>query len=50
VGHSSQAYHKHNKKALINQVNEKFILELNDEEAPVRGRKLYIMLQPFFKT
>jgi len=53
LGHSSQAYHKHNKKALINQVNEKFILEQIDairkHQPRCGGRKLFIMLQPFFK-
>ena len=53
MGHSSQAYHKHNKKALINQVNEKFILEQIDairkHQPRCGGRKLFIMLQPFFK-
>lgn len=53
MGHSSQAYYKHNKKALINQVNEKFILEQIDairkHQPRCGGRKLFIMLQPFFK-
>ena len=53
MGYSPQAYHKHNKKALINQVNEKFILEQIDairkHQPRCGGRKLFIMLQPFFK-
>ena len=42
----------HNKKALINQVNEKFILEQIDtirkQQPRCGGRKLFIELQPFF--
>jgi putative transposase len=53
LGYSPQAYHKHNKKALIKQVNEKFILEQIDairkQQPRCGGRKLFIMLQPFFK-
>jgi hypothetical protein len=53
LGYTPQAYHKHNKKALINQVNEKFILEQIDairkQQPHCGGRKLFIMLQPFFK-
>ena len=53
MGYSPQAYYKHNKKALINQVNEKFILEQIDairkHQPRCGGRKLFIMLQPFFK-
>jgi len=53
LGYSPQAYYKHNKKALINQVNEKFILEQIDairkHQPRCGGRKLFIMLQPFFK-
>jgi putative transposase len=53
LGYSPQAYYKHNKKALINQVNEKFILEqidaLRKHQPRCGGRKLFIMLQPFFK-
>jgi putative transposase len=48
-----QAYHKHNKKALIKQVNEKFILEQIDiirkQQPWCGGRKLFIELQAFFK-
>jgi putative transposase len=48
-----QAYHKHNKKALIKQVNEKFILEQIDiirkQQPRCGGRKLFIELQSFFK-
>jgi putative transposase len=54
LGYSPQAYYKHNKKALINQVNEKFILEQIDairkHQPRCGGRKLFIMLQPFFKV
>jgi transposase InsO family protein len=53
LGYSAQAYHKHNKKALIKQVNEKFILEQIDvirkQQPRCGGRKLFIELQPFFK-
>jgi putative transposase len=53
LGYSPQAYYKHNKKALINQVNEKFILEQIDairkHQPRCGGRKLFIMLQSFFK-
>jgi putative transposase len=53
LGYSPQAYYKHNEKALINQVNEKFILEQIDairkHQPRCGGRKLFIMLQPFFK-
>jgi putative transposase len=48
-----QAYHKHNKKALIKQVNEKFILEQIDiirkQQPRCGGRKLFIELQVSFK-
>jgi len=53
LGYSPQAYYKHNKKALINQVNEKFILgqidAIRKHQPRCGGRKLFIMLQPFFK-
>ena len=53
MGYSPQAYYKHNKKALINQVNEKFILgqidAIRKHQPRCGGRKLFIMLQPFFK-
>ena len=53
MGYSTQAYHKHNKKALIKQVNEKFILEQIDairkQQPRCGGRKLFIGLQTFFK-
>ena len=53
MGYSTQAYHKHNKKALIKQVNEKFILEQIDvirkQQPRCGGRKLFIELEPFFK-
>jgi putative transposase len=53
LGYSTQAYHKHNKKVLINQLSEKFILEQIDairkQQPRCGGRKLFIELQPFFK-
>jgi putative transposase len=53
LGYSPQAYYKHNKKALINQVTERFILEQIDairkHQPRCGGRKLFIMLQLFFK-
>jgi putative transposase len=53
LGYSSQAYHKHSKKALIKQVNEQLILEQVDavrkQQPRCGGRKLFIELQPFFK-
>jgi putative transposase len=53
LGYSPQAYYKHNKKALITQVNEKFILgqidAIRKHQPRCGGRKLFIMLQPFFK-
>jgi putative transposase len=53
LGYSTQAYHKHNKKALIKQVNEKFILEqidaIRNQQPRCGGRKLFIELQTFFK-
>ena len=53
MGYSTQAYHKHNKKALIKQVNEKFIIEQIDvirkQQPRCGGRKLFIELEPFFK-
>ena len=53
MGYSPQAYHKHNKKQLVKQLNEQFILEQIDlirkQQPRCGGRKLFIMLQPFFK-
>lgn len=53
MGYSAQAYHKHNKKTLTKQVNEKFILEQIDvirkQQPRCGGRKLFIELQSFFK-
>ncbi len=52
LGYSPQAYHKHNKKQFTRQANEGLILHEVDaiRKQPPRcgGRKLYIMLQPFF--
>ncbi len=53
MGYSAQAYHKYNKKSLLKQVNERFILEQIDlirkHQPRCGGRKLFIELQPFFK-
>jgi putative transposase len=53
LGYSPQAYHKQNKKQLIKQVNESIILEQVDairkQQPRCGGRKLFIMLTPFFK-
>jgi putative transposase len=53
LGYSPQAYHKHNKKQLVKQLNEQFILEQIDlirkQQPRCGGRKLFIMLELFFK-
>jgi putative transposase len=53
LGYSPQAYHKQSKKQLIKQVNESIILEQVDairkQQPRCGGRKLFIMLSPFFK-
>lgn len=53
MGYSPQAYHKHNKKQFNQQVNELLILEQIDlirkQQPRCGGRKLFIMLQAFFK-
>lgn len=53
MGYSPQAYHKHNKKQFDQQVNELLILEQIDlirkQQPRCGGRKLFIMLAPFFK-
>ncbi len=52
LGYTPQAYHKHHKKQLINGTNEGLILEQVDKirkhQPRCGGRKLFIMLQPFF--
>jgi putative transposase len=52
LGYSPQAYHKHNKKCLNQRFNEGLILEQVDcvrkHQPRCGGRKLFIMLQPFF--
>jgi transposase InsO family protein len=53
LGYSPQAYHKHNKKQFNQQVNEMLILQQIDlirkQQPRCGGRKLFIMLQSFFK-
>jgi len=53
LGHTPQAYHKHQKKTVRLKMEEGLILEqisLHRKVQPRCGtRKLYIMLQPFFK-
>ncbi len=53
MGYTPQAYHKHNKKQFNQQVNEQLILEQIDairkQQPRCGGRKLFIMLTPFFK-
>jgi len=53
LGYSPQAYHKQNKHQLIKQVNESMLLqqitEIRKQQPRCGGRKLFIMLQPFFK-
>lgn len=53
MGYSAQAYHKHNKKQLIHHVNEALILleidAIRKQQPRCGGRKLFIMLAPFFK-
>ena len=53
LGYSPQAYHKHNKKSFHQQVNEQLILQQIDairkQQPRCGGRKLFIMLEPFFK-
>ena len=52
MGYSPQAYHKHNKKQLIEHCNEGLILHeidaIRKHQPRCGGRKLFIMLQPFF--
>jgi len=53
LGYSSQAYYKHNKKQFHQQFNEELILEhidgIRKQQPRCGGRKLFIMMQPFFK-
>jgi hypothetical protein len=53
LGYSFQAYHKQNKQQLIKHVNESLLLqqiaEIRKQQPRCGGRKLFIMLQPFFK-
>ena len=53
MGYSPQAYHKQNKLYLIKEVNETIILQqvhdIRKQQPRCGGRKLFIMLQPFFK-
>jgi putative transposase len=53
LGYSAQAYHKQNRRAVIKEVNEQFILQQIDvmrkQQPRCGGRKLFIMFQPFFK-
>ena len=52
MGYSPQAYHKHNKKTFAQEANEGLILHqidtLRRQQPRCGGRKLFIMLQPFF--
>jgi len=53
LGYSAQAYHKHNKKQFHQQYHEQLILEQIDsirkQQPRCGGRKLFIMLESFFK-
>jgi transposase InsO family protein len=53
LGYSSQAYHKRNKKVLVNELNERLIIEQIDRirkhQPRCGGRKLFIELEAFFK-
>ncbi len=53
MGYTPQAYHKHNKKQFYQYFNEGLILNEIDVIRKLQprcgGRKLYIMLEPFFK-
>lgn len=52
MGYSSQAYHKHNKKSYQQHIHEGLILNeidaIRKHQPRCGGRKLFIMLQPFF--
>jgi transposase InsO family protein len=53
LGYSPQAFHKQQKRVLQKQMNEQFILQQIDlirkQQPRCGGRKLFIMLQPFFQ-
>jgi hypothetical protein len=53
LGYSPQAYHKHNKKTYQQQCDEGLILHevdaIRKQQPRCGGRKLFIMLTPFFK-
>lgn len=53
LGYSAQAYHKHNKKQFHQQYHEQLILEQIDSirkhQPRCGGRKLFIMMEPFFQ-
>lgn len=53
MGFTPQAYHKHNKKQFIEHYNEGLILQeidlIRKHQPRCGGRKLFIMLTPFFK-
>ena len=53
MGYSPQAYHKHNKKQFLEHYNEGLVLNEIDAirkyQPRCGGRKLFIMLEPFFK-
>jgi len=53
LGYSFQAYHKQNKQQLIKHLNESLLLqqiaEIRKQQPRCGGRKLFIMLYPFFK-
>jgi putative transposase len=52
LGFTPQAYHKHNKKQFLEHINEGLILHgidaIRKHQPRCGGRKLFIMLQPFF--
>jgi transposase InsO family protein len=52
LGFTPQAYHKHNKKEFLEHINEGLILHeidaIRKHQPRCGGRKLFIMLQPFF--
>ena len=52
LGYTPQAYHKHNKKQFTQNINEGLILQeidaIRKQQSRCGGRKLFIMLQPFF--
>lgn len=52
LGYTPQAYHKHNKKQFLEHFNEGLILQeidaIRKHQPRCGGRKLFVMLQPFF--